>query len=359
MADPGPSPTARAEISHGSVGAAGADPPRAGRPPIPKAELHVHIEGTLEAELALLLAGRNGISLPYQDAKDLRRAYEFSSLQSFLDLYYATMAVLCTEQDFADLASEYLERASAQGVRHAEIFFDPQAHAERGIGLARVIDGLWSVLGSSEQTHGISTALIMCFLRERGPAAAMASLEAALPFRDRIIAVGLDGAEVGHPPAAFSDVFDRARAEGFRCVAHAGEEGPPSYIWDSLDRLRVSRIDHGVRCVEDAALVARLRDEQTPLTVCPLSNLRLGVVTELARHPLPRMIEAGLAVTVNSDDPAYFGGYIDDNYGLLQAVLGMTDPQLRTMAEASFRAAFLADEARARHLDALAGWPDG
>jgi len=325
------------------------------RAPIPKAELHLHIEGTLEPELAFEIAARNRASLPCADAAELRRRYRFHNLQSFLDVYYATMSVLRTEQDFADLATAYLVRARSQGVRHAEIFFDPQAHSERGVGMATVVEGLWSVLGGSQQRYGISTALIACFLRDRSAEAAMEALVAALPFGDRIVAVGLDSAEVGHPPSKFVDVFDRARAEGFRCVAHAGEEGPAGYIWEALDVLRAARIDHGIRCLDDPALVARLRDQQVPLTVCPISNVRLAAVDRIEHHPLPGMIEAGLMVTLNSDDPAYFGGYIDDNYRLVRDRLGIDDRQLVRLAENSFRASFLAPAARDRHLAELAG----
>ncbi len=318
--------------------------------PIPKAELHLHIEGTLEPELALKLAERNRLPLPYADAGELRARYRFHNLQSFLDVYFETMAVLRTEEDFADLASAYLDRARAQGVRHAEIFFDPQAHAERGVPMATVVEGLWSVLSTSRERHGVSTRLILCFLRDRSQGSAMETLEAALPYRDRIVAVGLDSAEVGHPPSDFVELFDRARSEGFRCVAHAGEEGPPGYIWEALDLLRVARIDHGNRCLEDPALVARLRDEQIPLTVCPLSNVRLGAVGRIQDHPLPAMIDAGLLVTVNSDDPAYFGGYIDDNYHLIRRDLGIDDAQLLRLAGNSFRAAYLTADERAPYL---------
>ena len=324
------------------------------RPPIPKAELHVHIEGTLEADLAFELAERNGVGLPCPDEASLRRRYDFHNLQSFLDVYYATTAVLETERDFADLARAYLRRARGQGVRHAEISFDPQIHGERGVPLATVLGGLWSVLETSEQDYGISTALIMCFLRDRGPLAAMAALEAALPHRDRIVAVGLDSAEVGHPPSEFVEVYDRAREAGFRCVAHAGEEGPPAYIWEALDLLKVSRIDHGVRCVEDARLMARLRDEQIPLTVCPLSNVRLRLVDRIEDHPLPRMLDAGLLVTVNSDDPAYFRGYVEDNYRALRRDLGVDEGQILKLAENSFRASFLSEERREGYLKELA-----
>jgi len=277
--------------------------------PIPKAELHLHIEGTLEPELALELAERNRLPFPYADAAELRARYRFHNLQSFLDLYFETMAVLRTEHDFADLTSAYLGRARAQGVRHAEIFFDPQAHTSRGVPMATVVDGLWSVLAASEERFGISTRLIMCFLRDHSLTSAMQTLEAAVPYRDRIVAVGLDSAEVGHPPHEFVELFDRARRAGFRCVAHAGEEGPPAYIREALDLLRVERIDHGNRCLEDPSLVARLRDEQIPLTVCPLSNVRLGAVGRIEDHPLPAMSESCLLVTVYACDPGYYGGY--------------------------------------------------
>ncbi len=321
--------------------------------PLPKAELHLHIEGTLEPELALQLAERNRVPLPYADAAALRRQYDFTNLQTFLDLYYATTGVLRSEEDFADLARDYLERARAQGVRHAEIFFDPQVHAERGVLLERVVDGLWSVLGTSERDYGVSTLLIMCFLRDRGPASAMETLRRARSRRDRIVGVGLDSAEVGHPPSGFVEVYDVARREGLRCVAHAGEEGPPSYVWEALDLLGAERIDHGVRSMEDPRLVARLREQQVPLTVCPLSNVRLRVVERIEDHCLPAMIDAGLLVTVNSDDPAYFGGYVDDNYRLLERDLGIGRAQLVKLAENSFRAAFLDAERRERYLAEL------
>ena len=312
------------------------------RAPIPKAELHLHIEGTLEPELALEIAARNRLSLPCADAAELRRRYRFHNLQSFLDVYYATMSVLRTEQDFADLATGYLERARSQGVRHAEIFFDPQAHSERGVGMPTVVEGLWSALEGSERRYGISTALIACFLRDRGVEAAMEALLAALPFRERITGVGLDSAEVGHPPSTFVDVFGRARAEGFRCVAHAGEEGPASYIWEALDLLKVARVDHGIRCLDDPALVARLRDQQIPLTVCPLSNVRLHAVGSLEQHPLRRLLDAGVLATINSDDPAYFGGYVAENYLAVQRALGFDLSELEALAENSLKARFSA-----------------
>jgi adenine deaminase len=309
--------------------------------PLAKAELHLHIEGTLEPELVFALAERNHLPPPASDVAALRRMYSFTSLQSFLDLYYANMSVLRTEQDFTDLADAYLARARDDGVRHAEIFFDPQAHLERGVPMSVVMGGLWASLASSVERYGVSTALIMCILRDRPVIDAMRTLDQALAYRDRIVAIGLDSAEVGHPPSQFVEVFAAARAAGLRCVAHAGEEGPPDYVWQALDLLGVDRIDHGVRCMEDAALVARLVADQVPLTVCPLSNVRLGVFETLADHVLPRMLDAGLLVTVNSDDPAYFGGYVEANFAAIARELGTTDADLRQLAENSFRAGFL------------------
>ncbi|MBH5334706.1 adenosine deaminase [Streptomyces pactum] len=317
---------------------------------MPKAELHLHIEGTLEPSLAFALAERNGVVLPFATEEELRAAYSFTDLQSFLDLYYALMAVLRTEDDFADLADAYLARARRQGVRHAEIFFDPQAHTARGVPVGTVVDGLTRALDAAPRRHGITTRLIMCFLRDEGPEAALATFESARPYLDRIAAVGLDSAEVGHPPAAFREVYRRAREAGLKCVAHAGEEGPPAYVWEALDVLGVDRVDHGVRSMEDPELVARLAADQVPLTVCPLSNLRLRVVDRLADHPLPAMLEAGLLVTVNSDDPAYFGGYVDDNFTAVRDALGLDAETLRTLARNSFRASFLDEETRARYL---------
>jgi adenosine deaminase len=320
--------------------------------PLPKAELHLHIEGTLEPELAFALAARNGVELPYADTEELRKAYQFSDLQSFLDLYYELMTVLRTEQDFADLADAYLARAAEQGVRHAEIFFDPQAHAARGVEMGTVVEGLWRALGRSEAVHGVSTRLIMCFLRDESAESAMQTLEAARPHLDRIVGVGLDSAEVGHPPVKFREVYEAAAALGLRRVAHAGEEGPPSYIADALDVLGVERVDHGLRCVEDPALVERLVRDRVPLTVCPLSNVRLRTVDVLADHPLPAMLDAGLLCTVNSDDPAYFGGYVGDNFRAVQDALGLSRERLRELARNSFVASFLDDdeERRARYL---------
>ncbi|WP_230195762.1 adenosine deaminase [Streptomyces sp. NBC_00080] len=320
--------------------------------PLPKAELHLHIEGTLEPELAFELAARNGVALPYADTDELRKAYQFEDLQSFLNLYYELMAVLRTERDFEDLANAYLARAAAQGVRHAEIFFDPQAHLARGVSMGTVVDGLWRALGGSEAEHGISTRLILCFLRDESAESALETLEAARPHLDRITGVGLDSAEVGHPPVKFREVYEAAAALGLRRVAHAGEEGPPEYITEALDVLGVERVDHGLRCMEDPALVERLVRERIPLTLCPLSNVRLRTVDVLADHPLPAMLDAGLLCTVNSDDPAYFGGYAGDNFDAVGAALGLGEERLRELARNSFVASFLEDdeERRARYL---------
>ncbi|MFJ6459858.1 adenosine deaminase [Streptomyces sp. NPDC091387] len=319
---------------------------------LPKAELHLHIEGTLEPELAFALAARNGVHLPYADTEALRTAYLFDDLQTFLDLYYALMAVLRTEDDFADLADAYLARAAAQGVRHAEIFFDPQAHTARGVPIGTVVEGLGRALERSEETHGVSTQLIMCFLRDRSADSALETLEAAKPYLHRISAVGLDSAEVGHPPAKFREVYAAAEALGLRKVAHAGEEGPPAYIREALDVLGVERVDHGLRCMEDPELVQRLVAERVPLTLCPLSNVRLRAIDTLEEHPLRAMMDAGLLCTVNSDDPAYFGGYVGDTFHAVHEALGLEREQLRTLARNSFEAAFLDhdEERRARYL---------
>ncbi|MGW0952718.1 adenosine deaminase [Streptomyces sp. NPDC002405] len=320
--------------------------------PLPKAELHLHIEGTLEPELAFELAARNGVELPYADTDALREAYRFEDLQSFLNLYYGLMAVLRTERDFEDLADAYLARAAAQGVRHAEIFFDPQAHLSRGVGMSTVVDGLWRALGRGQEKHGVSTRLIMCFLRDESAESAMETLEAAKPYLDRIAGIGLDSAEAGHPPAKFREVYEAAAALGLRRVAHAGEEGPPEYIAQALDVLGVERVDHGLRCMEDPELVARLVRDRIPLTLCPLSNVRLRAVGALADHPLPAMLDAGLLCTVNSDDPAYFGGYVGDNFDAVRDTLGLGEDRLRELARNSFLASFLEhdEELRRRYL---------
>ncbi len=306
---------------------------------LPKAELHLHIEGTLEPELMFSLAERNGVRLPYADVEAVRQAYVFDDLQSFLDIYYAGCAVLQTEDDFAALTTAYLERAAAQGATHAEIFFDPQTHTDRGVAFGTVVDGITGALEDGERTLGISSGLILCFLRHLSADDAMATLDQAAPFRDRITAVGLDSSERGNPPSRFAAVFDRARAEGYRAVAHAGEEGPPSYIVEALDLLHVERIDHGVRCDEDDALVERLVDEQVPLTVCPYSNVSLRVVDRLEDHNLAALLRRGVLVTVNSDDPAYFGGYVADN--LADARLGLSRDEMIRLARNSFTASFL------------------
>jgi adenosine deaminase len=322
--------------------------------PLPTAELHLHLEGTLEPELAFSLAARNRTRLRYSGLDELRRAYAFSDLQSFLDLYYELTDVLQRPEDFADLAEAYFTRAAAQGVRHAEVFVDPQAHTSRGVPLEVVMEGLGSVFRTAEQRHGLSARLIACFLRDRDPQEADDLLPRLLPYRDVVIGIGLDSAEVGFPPERFERVFARAADEGLHRVAHAGEEGPPAYVWTALDRLGVERVDHGIRSLEDPSLVARLRDEQVPLTVCPLSNVALRCVPDLAAHPLGRMLDAGLAATVNSDDPAYFGGYLHDNLAAVTRALGLTPEQRRRLAENSFRASFLPDEEKERHLAAVA-----
>lgn len=323
---------------------------------IPKAELHVHVEGTLEPELMLEFSRRNGVTLPYASVEQIRAAYEFADLQSFLDLYYQGMAVLRTAEDFHDLTRAYLDRAAAQGVRHAELFFDPQAHTERGVPLEAVFDGMESALDEAGRRHGLSSRLILCFLRHLPAESAMATLEAARPHLDRIVAVGLDSSEKGHPPSKFQAVFDRARALGVPAVAHAGEEGPPDYILQALDLLQVRRVDHGVRRLEDDDLVARLVGEQIPLTVCPLSNVKLRVFDTLADHNLGRMLDRGLMVTVNSDDPAYFGGYAGDNFVECRQHLSLTREQMITLAANSIRASFLSHDDQRVRLAELDAW---
>jgi len=317
---------------------------------IPKAELHLHIEGTLEPELMMKLAQRNGIEIPYASVDEIRSAYDFSDLQSFLDIYYAGAQVLIEEQDFYDLTLAYLERAAIDNVRHVEIFFDPQTHTERGIAFCTVINGICGALQDGESRQEITFELIMCFLRHLSAADAMATLEEALPHKYRIRAVGLDSSEIGHPPAKFAEVFDRARNEGFLTVAHAGEEGPPEYIWEALDLLKVERIDHGVRSLEDRTLVERLAKDQMPLTVCPLSNIKLGVFKSLQEHNLKKLLNAGLCVTINSDDPAYFGGYIGENFLQTQQALNLSADDIHTLAKNSFTASFLSDEDKKRHI---------
>ena len=305
------------------------------------AELHVHIEGTLEPELIFALAERNGVTLPYRDLADLRSRYEFTDLGSFLELYYANMQVLRTAQDFADLARGYLSRAADAGVTRAEFFFDPQAHTSRGVPLSEVVDGLADAVAGSGREFGVDAAMIASIVRDRPVHEAGEVFGELLRLRAPIIGLGLDSAEVGYPPSLFEDVFARARAEGLHVVAHAGEEGPPDYVRQALDLLGAERIDHGIRSLEDPELVARLVDEQVPLTVCPLSNVRLGVVDSIEHHPIRRMLDAGLLVTVNSDDPAYFGGYVDDNFAALRTGLGLTDTEHETLVRNSLEAAFI------------------
>jgi adenosine deaminase len=323
---------------------------------LPVAELHIHIEGTLEPELLVALAARNGTWMPILDIEELRAQYQFDSLQSFLNVHYANLRVLKIEPDFYDLASAYLTRAAAAGVRRAEIFFDPQTHLANGVPLEEVFGGLTAALADGARDHGISADLILCFLRDLGADAADAVLRAALPFRDSFIGVGLDSTEVGYPPALFEQVYQLAAAEGLRLVAHAGEEGGPDYVSEALDLLKVERVDHGVRSMEDPELVARLRDQQIPLTVCPLSNVALRVVPALGQHVLPGMLEAGLLATVNSDDPAYFGGYVDDNLAAVRREFRFDDKQLAGLARNSFDACFAPEADKARWKAEVDAW---
>jgi adenosine deaminase len=323
---------------------------------LPKAELHLHIEGTLEPDLVFELAGRNGVSLPFASVEELKAQYDFDDLQSFLDLYYATMDVLRTEHDFAELTRRYLATAASQGVRHVELFFDPQAHTARGVRLETVVDGISTALDEAERDLGITSGIILSFLRDRPVEEAEATLMAGLSRSERIIAVGLDSAEVGNPPALFEDVFARARDEGLHAVAHAGEEGPPEYIAEALDLLQAERIDHGIRAIEDPELVARLAAEAIPLTICPLSNVRLRTVPVLADHPILRLDAAGVPVTVNSDDPAYFGGYIGDNFVALRDALGLTTAQAERFARTSIAASFAPDDRKSELLESIDAW---
>ncbi len=320
---------------------------------LPKAELHLHIEGTLEPELMFEMASRNRVHLPYQSPEQVRKAYEFSDLQSFLDIYYQGTRVLLHDRDFYDLAWAYLKKAHEQNVRHAEVFFDPQAHTERGIPIRAIIDGLDQAFQDGKRQFGISSKLILSFLRHLSGDHAMKTFQDALPFRNRFAGVGLDSSERDHPPEKFTSVFARAREEGLFVVAHAGEEGPPDYVWQALDALRASRIDHGVRCIEDPALVDRLRAERVPLTVCPLSNVKLRVFDAIENHNLRQLLSAGLCVTINSDDPAYFGGYINENFLAVHEAFDLTKDELCTLARNSFEAAFLPDSEKTRIFDEL------
>jgi adenine deaminase len=320
---------------------------------MPKAELHIHIEGTLEPDLMFQIAQRNRIALRFNSVEELRNAYQFRDLQSFLDIYYEGARVLVHEQDFYDLTRAYLERISTQNVRHTEIFFDPQAHTSRGVEFETVITGIHRALADAERQLGISSKIIMCFLRHLSAEAAMDTLLQSLPFKEWIIAVGLDSSEIGHPPEMFRAVFDKARDLGLLTVAHAGEEGPPSYIWQALEQLKVSRIDHGVRCVEDESLVEKLIAEQVPLTVCPLSNVKLGVFKSIAEHNLKRLLDLGLCITVNSDDPAYFGGYLAANFEAVQKGLGLSRDDIYRLVKNSFVATFLQDDKKQELLHEL------
>ncbi len=320
---------------------------------LPKAELHIHIEGSLEPELMFEIGERNGVPIPYATVEQVRHAYEFSDLQSFLDIYYQGAQVLLQEQDFFDMTWAYMNRIHAQNVRHTEIFFDPQTHTDRGVAFATVIRGIRAALQKAEHELRISSKLIMCFLRHLPEASAIETLEQALPFKDWIIAVGLDSSELGYPPDKFTRVFDKARNEGFLTVAHAGEEGPAQYIWQALDRLEVSRVDHGIRCVEDERLVERLKKQRIPLTVCPLSNVKLRVFERLEEHNLKRLLDLGLCATVNSDDPAYFGGYIEENYLAVQRALNLGRDEIYRLTKNAFMASFLAAQDKAKLVDEL------
>jgi adenosine deaminase len=317
---------------------------------LPKAELHMHVEGSLEPEMMLTLARRNAVRLPYANVEAVRKAYAFGNLQDFLDLYYQGMSVLRLEEDFFDLAMAYFRRAASQNVRYAEIFFDPQGHTQRGIGFSTVMRGLIRALEQAKRELSLNAQLIMCFLRHLDESDAQRTLDLALEHRESIIGIGLDSSERGHPPSKFKTVFRRAREAGFRLVAHAGEEGPPEYVWEALDILGVDRIDHGNRAMEDKALVRRLARDAVALTVCPLSNLRLQVVRDLTRHPLRAMLDAGLMVTVNSDDPAYFGGYLSENLGAIRDALGLSELEIKAIARNGFAASFAGPAEKARAL---------
>ena len=320
---------------------------------IPKAELHIHIEGSLEPELIFELAQRNGVKLPYASIEALRAAYAFTDLQSFLDIYYAGASVLLKEVDFYDMAWAYFERARADNVIHAELFFDPQTHTARGVPMGTVIQGLSRACADAQVNLGISASLILCFLRHLSEAEAQATLDAALPYREHFIGVGLDSSEVGHPPEKFARVFARCRELDLHIVAHAGEEGPPEYIWEALELLQAERIDHGVRCLEDPVLVAELVQRRTPLTVCPLSNLKLCVVDDLVEHPLKKMLDAGLCTTVNSDDPAYFGGYLNANFEQTVRALALSEAEVVQLARNSLEASFVGTRERQAMVRAL------
>jgi adenosine deaminase len=320
---------------------------------LPKAELHVHIEGTLEPEMMLALAQRNNVELPYDTVEEIHAAYEFDGLQDFLDLYYAGMSVLIEERDFRDLTRAYLDKMAEQGVTHVEIFFDPQGHTDRGVTFETVLGGILNGLEKGKNELGITSKLIMCFLRHLPEEEAFEALASACRHKEHIHAVGLDSGEAGNPPANFARVYEAARKEGFIAVAHAGEEGPAAYVSDALDILKVSRVDHGNHALDDPKLVARMVREKTPLTMCPLSNLRLKGIPSLAAHPIKQALDAGLLATVNSDDPSYFGGYINDNYKAVSAAVGLTPGEIITLAKNSFAASFLDDRDKQAHIEAV------
>lgn len=310
---------------------------------LPKAELHIHIEGSFEPELMFHIAQRNQVALPFSSVEEVKKAYNFHNLQSFLDIYYAGAAVLLYEQDFYDLAWAYFEKCHENNVVHTEIFFDPQTHTERGVPFSAIINGLYRACQDAHEKLGISSYLIMCFLRHLSQESALKTLQQAIPFKDKIIGVGLDSSELGNPPSKFQEVFALAKQQGYKLVAHAGEEGPAEYIWEALELLHIDRIDHGVRCDEDERLVNRLITTQMPLTVCPLSNLKLCVVNNMTHHNIKKLLEKGLCVTVNSDDPAYFGGYMNDNFIAISEALALTEAQLKQLAINSFNASFLSE----------------
>ncbi len=308
---------------------------------LPKAELHLHIEGTLEAELMLRLAKKNNIQIPYKNIQDIKKAYEFDSLQSFLDIYYTGASVLITTEDFYTLTMAYLKKCHEQNIIHTEIFFDPQTHTSRGIAFGDVVEGITKALNDAQEKYNISSFLIISFLRHLSEDEAIETLKLSLPYKHLIKAVGLDSSELGNPPSKFQKVFQMAKNAGYLCVAHAGEEGDSSYIKDALNLLHVQRIDHGVRCEEDKELMKRLKKEQIPLTICPLSNLKLKVIKNMKEHNIKRLLEYGLLVTVNSDDPAYFGGYLNENYEAIATSLNLSKEQLKTLARNSFKASFI------------------
>jgi adenine deaminase len=323
---------------------------------LPKAELHLHLEGSLEPELMFALAKRNGINIPFATIEEVRAAYSFSNLQDFLDIYYQGASVLMVEEDFYDLTMAYLQRVAQDACTHVEVFFDPQTHTDRGIGINVVIGGIARALEDGQRQLGISSKLILCFLRHLNEAAAFATLAAAGPYLDKIFGVGLDSSEVGHPPSKFMNVFKAARDQGLHLFAHAGEEGPPSYIWEALDLLGIDRIDHGNRALEDEALIRRLAKDGLPLTVCPLSNLSLCVVNDLKAHPLKRMLDLGLKVTINSDDPAYFGGYLNANWHAIADALDLSKEDLVTLANNSFTGSYLDEGEKAARVAAIEAW---